>query len=66
MQCIADGLMNKDSFVRKHYIKFSQKIVPYMFEIIEERSSARLLKIILRAYTNLMLKIDASGRQKKQ
>ena len=62
LNCIADGLKNKDSFVRKHYIKFSQKIVPYMMDVLEEKSAARLLKIIIRAFVDLMVLIDASGR----
>ena len=35
LKCVGDGLRNKDSFVRKHYIKFAQKIVlPNLLKIL--------------------------------
>ena len=37
-----------------------------MIETLDERTAARSLKIIIHAYTDLMLMIDATERQKKQ
>jgi hypothetical protein len=57
---VADGMKNRDSFVRKHFIKFAVKtVVPCMLEILDsvdsKKSAAKQIKIVMRAFTDLLL-----------
>lgn len=66
LKCVGDGLRNKDSFVRKHYIKFAQKIVlPNLLKILTKEQAAKQIKILLKAFVELMLKIDVTHRIKE-
>ena len=49
-------MKNRDSFVRKHFVKFAVKtVVPRVLEILDPRSAAKQIKIVARAFTDLML-----------
>ena len=52
--------------MRKHYIKFIQRLIPKMISILGDKSAAKLIKIIIRSFCRLMFMIDASTRQKEQ
>ena len=49
-------MKNRDGFVRKHFIKFAVKTVtPRVLEILDPRSAAKQIKVLVRAFTELML-----------
>ena len=53
-------MKNRDSFVRKHFIKFAvNTVVPGMLEILDgvdsKKSAAKQIKIVMRAFTDLLL-----------
>ena len=57
-------MKNRDSFVRKHFIKFAVKtVVPCVLDILDgvdvpidsRRSAAKQIKVVVRAFTDLLL-----------
>lgn len=53
-------MKNRDSFVRKHFIKFAViTVVPRMLDILDgvdsKKNAAKQIKIVIRAFTDLLL-----------
>lgn len=60
IDCLVMGLKSNQSFVRYHFINFTEKIVPFMQQYIESKVLAQRIKTLIDCFCDLLKKADVS------
>jgi hypothetical protein len=60
IDCLVMGLKSNQSFVRYHFINFTEKVVPFMQQYIDSRVLAQRIKTLIDCFCDLLKKADVS------
>lgn len=58
IECIVEGMKNKQNFVSYHYIKFAEKIVAFIAKSMDPDKSCEIIKKLIKCFCDLIQNAD--------